>query len=1235
VEQHDDMPEPHTDLALPFDRPDPQHITFTERVLGEQLFPPGVEIIPDRLTEDNAIVTDVRRWAIAIVLRLAGTVGEDASDPSYKSATVINLQQEYSGDLKLITKQVVNANRFALATDWAALQPDGADPASTPRAQKQARAIDAMSLFMQTVRCPANAPEEQSVEETCNRVLSLISSTASGKTAMEALLFKILGVGREPRNTHDSRLTRGLLVITNQALMKQFLGEIGKDTFRRFLGSNDIGSLWARDKVLDLPMQLVSKNLLPQAVDSGLIKLGDYAAIGFDEGHHGLGPEMMRILGKAASRVIYFTATPSRSALRDLRHISEHVEIGSLREDVEDGVISPVQLLSFTYIDDPLPQVAKQAMHYAEQGLKVFIYCERKKKSDPARQAEEISSLINKMAGERIAESYGVHNRRSNDVALDAFFEGVELNILSTCSALREGVDGAVDVVIFIGACYSIIPLLQGIGRAMRPGENVAVVAQHTPPPRPGNPMFSIWQAFGLDDIQEQNFILQPATDETRSRSAPPKAPLTPPTLPEDILQYLVTDRPVRSIMLSPLDPSEITKPDGAYTSARKTAEEHNVPLDWLHNHLDKQGLPYLGVRQRMSDGDIGYERWYESAPLEEYLEANPLPALAAKASMTAWQIAELVYVTDGTVNQAAEALKKAGLIADKKMEISSTGRTRHLYTLAEVGLIIAKIKETPFADPTDVHQAKLEIEVGDPVFVRNYIKKHHDRRLTIPKRHRPEAGVRGRGVYLNIEGAQEVRTAWQKEQAAMASAPPGMGYEEIARRAGVDLSTVYKSATPEELERSYPKILEKQRKPATYFPLEVGQEIVRRLKRQLPPYLVPVSMIQERTGINPATIRRYALANQLVTHYINLLSTPHKAAAYEWSALKHMEAQWGLRSGAVPINYEEVADDPNTTDYDRLVYSRQIQANYIVEEKLPRYIKLNIVAGPEKLQAENTDEPRASSAAPAQPAMSENAAESTPTTTVSTDSEDDEDGNDEEAASLSDEMRRLLIAASKASSRERDLRSAIGQGTIQRQTLLSGDSLPKPADRRRNLAGIPIKTVKRRAESNPSAQKAAPRSSPSIPNSHIDLLQYLETAGAPCAANLIASLSRRHRLVVAPIFDNGTWWARPDDAETMAGAIKYHPTAKPGMVSVEGIAQRFSTDRLQVTEEQIYKLAAQVLADTTISIESQVVVCRIRNQSGTAGKLTTHYQQSLAQRVTSRLEELERLGQLENLRRL
>lgn len=785
----------------------------------------------------------------------------------------------------------------------------------------QGHAIKAMIERLQTI--PEDTPQEYL---QLDRFLA-VAPTGSGKTVLEAYLLRLAGIGQAINAISDDRL-RALLIVTSQSLMNQYLGVIGDDTFRRFLGDGpSLSAYWQHSKDTSGDITLVTNTSLLKAIEKGDIIPEDYDLAVFDEAHRGLSPKMIKNLGRLGTRLFMFTATPSYSEAKDLRKYAPHLEIGNLRDFVEDGILSPVRLLTFRpesgKKEDLLPTALSLAYHYIAEGLSVVAYCQP---GGGCAQAQKLAAAINELLPDsKPARAIGTFNKPTVDGILQDFNDK-KIRMLATTSMLREGWNAQVDVMITIGPNHSLLDLTQKVGRAMRPGKKEAILAEVIPSPDAWNQMCSIWSLFGLEAVYD-NTLIGPRDDGLRRESGweSDRTPTDLARLPQELRKLLVHQRPVREITIAPSAYMKHSAPK-EYIAVTALASSAGVPVPWLQDQLDRYGVPYVGVSPSNKFSD--YERWY-APEAHDYLERNPAPKLADNGEMTLHQLALTAGVSEGFMKELA---KTHNVVRVKKIT-QKYHKEREVFTAEGVATLLAEVEKIPVADETDIALGQACKEYGDH-FVRNFCRANKEAKPT-KKRRNMVHGVMGITMHLSVGQVQLIREARNGSQPF--DPDRHITLSEIADIAGIRKHTVERHLTEDEKARIvYRRAKHAKQNTVKSFDREEGLEIAKRItpkREKLPPHLITLAAITTRVKADPATIARRLRSAR--PHFVDIGGRFGKIKCYPWENLRALEEEFGLRDNITAINYQKVATAPQDILEAHFDYSQEIQANFMPNENL------------------------------------------------------------------------------------------------------------------------------------------------------------------------------------------------------------------------------------------------------------------------------------------------------------
>lgn len=792
---------------------------------------------------------------------------------------------------------------------------------SSTRNRFQGKVMKTLLAQLQTL------PEADPLMRDGTDGLLTVAPTGSGKTVLEATLLRSAGIGRQVTSS-DERL-RALLVVPDQSLMRQYLGQVGDDTFRRFLGDDpSIGAFWQYDKDTTSDITLTTTMSLPRAIESGAILPEEYDIAILDEAHRGLSPKMIKRLGQLGTRLFCFTATPSYDNRRDLRQLFPHIEVGSLRSFVEEGILNAVELHTFQAPSedvDLLGMAAQLANHYLSEGRRTVVYCQP---GEQSLQARTLSAIINSIRNEEVAATVSSYNTTKQNMQILDDFDHGNIRLLATTAMLREGWNAKVDAVITVGAVSSMLDLTQKIGRAMRPGDKHTIVSEILPPAKRGQKMCSVWSVFGMEQIEEGLTIS--LTGQTSGRGASPSRPqATTVDLPENLQDFLVVNLPVRSATLSAEDIERYAIPEG-YVSAVELIGDANVPETWLYALLDKQRIHYVGVPR--GDGDRSHDRWY-APEAARYLQENPLPELAQAEEFTLHRMHVQFGISEGSLKLIIQELE----IQPIKKVTPGSNKLRAVYSAEQVGRVERYINENiPVAEENDITLGGLGDELGNYMFVRDYVVNNA---IDVPRKRRHASyGAIGIARHLSFEQAEEIRQLYKGRK--FYDPDEHISFAEIGELTNTQLHAVKRKLTDEERalieERKVPYV----KKPVHCLPRDVGMRVLERLvtaRGQVEPHLMPHAVILSRIAKTPATINRWLVANNFPHKIVETGAVQGAIRCYPWEALRRAQEVLPVHLDAVEIDFSALAAD-EYAPLANIHYSQSIQEMYIPKDLLVVY---------------------------------------------------------------------------------------------------------------------------------------------------------------------------------------------------------------------------------------------------------------------------------------------------------
>jgi hypothetical protein len=323
-------------------KPDLEHLRVVEDVLGVPLLPEQIMGIP---VDDGSI----RSFAYESVVRALDVRAGKGPGRSPTESAAHDLRED--GRFRRLAAEVQAANDTLVNWHIPPAMPVDADTLETARGRFQSRAMRAVVEHAQ--RSPSAIGPDDNLYR--NGLLTM-APPGAGKTVLQALAVNYAGVGL-PISESDPRRRTGVGILNSRLLIRQGLDE--DETLQRFTkaGGRDmrIGAYFndRRDGHDEYDLLLTTPRSYEKAVKSGAINSETTVRYFLDEAHRvALAPGMQKHMVEFDSGLYMFTATPAiAGGRRDLRRQFPHSQFGSLREFVEDGILSPVQL--FTYRAGP------------------------------------------------------------------------------------------------------------------------------------------------------------------------------------------------------------------------------------------------------------------------------------------------------------------------------------------------------------------------------------------------------------------------------------------------------------------------------------------------------------------------------------------------------------------------------------------------------------------------------------------------------------------------------------------------------------------------------------------------------------------------------------------------------------------------------------------------------------------------------------------------------------------
>lgn len=906
-----------------------EEVAEVEHRLGLSILREGADFLPDIVTDDEARC-DVRKVlfaAGAVALKNGVSMADIKEDSAYEIIGWLQSQTNIANNLL-----AAGFGRQAQAAET--------NEQVAPRERFQGKLMSGMHEHAQTLPLSYLRAVQQGENPPLSDNLLVVAPTGTGKTVMEAKLLRDAGVGNGN--------TRGMVVVADQSLHRQYLGETGDNTFRHWLGEDtEISSYWQYHKQAGGKLQIITKQSVEAAIEAGALNTQDIDIAVVDEGHVGLEPKLMQQLNQFA-RVYYFTATPAYDVRRDLRQLFRHIEIGNITDCIYEGIVNDTEVYTFRASGKEEIQAlaARLAYNETKEGRQVVVYC---RPGDAALQAKEVAQRINRA---QIADGHPggdiaarISGYESNSQKILKAYEAGEIRVLTTVGMLGQGYNGNINTAIIIGPNSSLLQLVQRIGRAVRPNHEYRTRLIEIIPAEVEQTV-TIWNALGLDEIKQgqvlesKKGVWNPVMEGFEERNADKLLD----TLEASVKTALLPEQPIGRICLSR---ENMTVIDEGYIPVSQLMSATGASERKIRAVLDKEGYHYIGLWTPGEEGTNLYERWYEPAAAE-YFHEHPLPPGWKDGEMTLPDLADLHDVSIDTVERIG---KKIGI-----SPVMRTGKNHRssLYFTADAALAIGEaIAGIPEAAATDISVGALKQELGKKFVIR--CLKNPDRfGEPVYKRRFAGHGIKGFDYHLTENQASAMRLASDQALAT----DDDIALLEIAALAGISKSSIFKNLTPEEKEEVEPLRATPTSRHGHYMPRAMGLRVAERLMvKTLPVHLVPHKMVLARVDTNPSNLRQ-VLRQEMARSdseiiFINLGGTSAATACMPWNLLKRLEEHYGLREGAEPIDYARIAHKEGEVTSEQWKYSTSILKQYIDSSKLaaaPEFIWQEASAVADKL---------------------------------------------------------------------------------------------------------------------------------------------------------------------------------------------------------------------------------------------------------------------------------------------
>jgi hypothetical protein len=998
-------------------KPDLEHLRVVEEVLGVPLLPEQIMGIP---VDDGSI----RSFAYESVVRALDMRAGNRSGHGSKEGAAQVLRED--GRFRRLAAEVQAANDTLVNWHIPPVMPVDADTLETARGRFQSRAMQAVVEHAQ--RSPSTVGPD---DNPYRNGLLTMAPPGAGKTVLQALAVNYAGVGL-PISESDPRRRTGVGILNSRLLIRQGLDE--DETLQRFTkaGGRDlrIGAYFndRRDGHDEYDLLLTTPRSYEKAVKSGAINPETTVRYVLDEAHRvALAPGMQKHMTEFDSGLYMFTATPAiAGGRRDLRRQFPHSQFGSLREFVEDGILSPVQLFTYragTEADSAGRLAVGLAADYVKSGRKTLVVCQP---GEHIKQARDIAQQLNTMHergaitpherfgfdGNEIACAIGTYpgSTPAEDIAR---FRAGERLIATTVATGNEGMNIAdLDALIIIGPQGATWVVEQWLGRILRPSGRLAVASEILPHDlREGRPLASIFGPFGLhDEVITAGYYIGPSLiNDELPEPGVGNVRLTPPgrdrlvqtpsefseisgrplgasellehdtssgtdlafadrySPPAELEPSLVTGVSVREATIAPADMLKAPPPE--YAPLTGIAPE-GVELEWLYAMMDKLDDPairYIGVWEPDAMGEMQYLRYYSPAA-HTYFDTHPIPELVGEQEFLDEEIARMLNVSRKFVRSVLDSNGIKPL-----NRITKYHRSPNYYGLDTYALVAAEVAKIPFAEESDVAVTDLGRDISVD-FIRGYINRGEV--VATHKRRHPMWGVVGTAQHISSQDADMLVASYKSLEVADFS--QFVGFTEIARIAGVAISSVLNkwNALPEAERpptrwlRSAPKV-----RPAQFVDRAWGEAFAEVLKpEKVLPWEATLSMIALYFGKQKLNMGNI-IKRRDTPEPVNIpLPGVSETKVYPMSVILDLRHE-GMPPApdAPPIIAPLVALAPeDAADAAKVVASQDIQKYYISKEQLVRPDEIDYYVGrrasPPRLPlpfAEKQSEPEAAEPLP------------------------------------------------------------------------------------------------------------------------------------------------------------------------------------------------------------------------------------------------------------------------------
>jgi hypothetical protein len=517
-----------------------KYLDIAQAALGTEIMPEQVKLAvqavmkPDGVTWEGSPI-----WLTAYYAGLREHVlARRASASEGGAAAQADAEARNQSKMRITTRLDVANNVIATPTD-ALPSATWADPEG-PRADFQVRYGN---ILRWAAVMPPRTTEELPAggKPIMQDAIVLPAPTGVGKTLLGGNYLAAAGVGQEAAN---GKRKRALWITISQQLITDILNEDktmqktlpeGATTTAIWEGSKDESS--ASGDLVAITVQSLEEALT--AIEEGrepLLNPQDFDILMFDEAHESLSPRVTQLLERFDCQKVLLTATPARSNWISLLNRYHHVPPMGRREAIEEGLLSPVHIVSIMAEDMPHAehQAALAAVDFfIKHGKKATIYCQP---GGENAQARRIAKLIDVYAEQIMGDAYNpglvyaemVGSANANSQESIAAFEGqTHGGVRTTSQMLGVGWDPVeLDGSIWVGPQGDFLALMQESGRSVRPkadGRAAWWIHINTPIPEGSRTInYGLPQTVGLEEVPPPDWEIGRPPDWARPRPPMP-----------------------------------------------------------------------------------------------------------------------------------------------------------------------------------------------------------------------------------------------------------------------------------------------------------------------------------------------------------------------------------------------------------------------------------------------------------------------------------------------------------------------------------------------------------------------------------------------------------------------------------------------------------------------------------------------------------------------------------------